>query len=204
VIGPVADPSSTARATERDTGLREPLRIDFDWELSEQGAPLSGVGVARVEPPYRARLDLFLENREPILSAALVEDDLRLPYGAREDILPPPDLLWSALGVFRPVSGADLIAGEALEDGAERLRYRQADGTELHYEVVAGALRRVDLVDDGSVLQWVRLERSEGARYPDEAVYRNLVDFRELKITRTALTPSDPFDPDIWDPRGWP
>lgn len=201
VIGPVLDAAATATALERRTELREPLRIDFDWALNEQGRRLRGVGVARIEPPYRARLDLFLDNREGILSAAVVDDELRLQAGAPDDILPPIDLLWAALGVFRPVYGASLEGGDRLEGSAERLRYRQSDGHELHYELSDGRLSAVELLEGDALLQWVRLERSTGARFPERATYRNLQEFRELKIERTALAPAGPFDPRIWDPR---
>ena len=50
--------------------------------------------MARIEPPSKARLDLFLDNGEGVLSAALVDDELRLPHGAPEDILPPVELMW--------------------------------------------------------------------------------------------------------------
>ena len=201
VIGPMPDAGAEARALERSTRLVEPVRIRFRWELNESGSRLDGIGVARVEPPYRARLDLFLDNFESVVSAALVDDELRLPYGSREDVLPPVDLMWGTLGVFRPLGGAELSGGDHLEGEAERLRYQQADGTELHYEVVAGALEAVELVEDGHVVQWVRVERAADGRYPAEATYRNLADFRELKITRDSLQRVESFDPEIWDPR---
>lgn len=201
VIGPVANASTSASGLERGTRLEEPIRIDFTWELNEAGSRLKGRGVARAEPPYRARLDLFLDDGESVISAALVGDELRLPYGSREDILPPVDLMWGTLGVFRPVPDARLMAGERLEDGAERLRYRQMDGSELHYETAGGALRSVELLDGTTLVQWVRVAGAGSTRYPEVATYRNLTAFRELKITRTALRAAEAFDPDIWDPR---
>ena len=201
VIGPVPDASGAARALEGATGLDRPVRIEFTWELNESGSRLRGIGVARVEPPYRARLDLFLDNREGVLTAALVDEDLRLPAGTRDDILPPVDLMWGTLGVFRPMDDAELVAGERLEGGAERLRYTQPDGTELHYETAEGTLRAVELVERGSVIQFVRVSGTGSTGYPDEATYRNIDAFRELRIRRTATLPSDPFDPQIWDPR---
>lgn len=201
VIGPVADASTSASGLERGTQLEEPIRIDFRWELNEAGSRLNGRGVARAEPPYRARLDLFLDDGESVISAALVDDELRLPYGSRDDVLPPVDLIWGTLGVFRPVPGARLVAGERLEDGAERLRYRQIDGTELHYETSGGSLRSVEMREGNTLVQWIRVESEGSSRYPEEATYRNLTAFRELKITRTAYRAAQPFDPEIWDPR---
>lgn len=199
VVGPIQGPEQVAESLERSTRLTEPTRIDFTWRLNEAGDRLSGVGVARVEPPYMARLDLFLDNGESVLSAALVGDDLRLPPGGRRDVLPPTDLMWATLGVFRPVHGTRLLAGDRLEDGAQRLRYAYDDGAELHFEVVDDSLRALEVVDGGSVVEWVRLVSTDG-RYPRSATYRNVADFRELEITRTEVRGAEPFDPEIWNP----
>jgi len=201
VIGPIGNAAGSARGLRRSTELVEPIRIDFSWQLNEAGSRLSGVGVARVEPPYRARLDLFLENHESLLSVALVDDDLRLSYGARDDILPPVDLMWATLGVFRPLGDAVLVGGDRLEGDAQRIRYRHPDGTELHYEVAGGTLRLVELLEGDAVVQWVRVAGFADGRYPREATYRNLLAYRELKITRKELRRVESFDPTIWDPR---
>lgn len=202
VVGPIQGAERVAESLERSTRLAEPTRIDFTWRLNEAGDRLSGLGVARIEPPYRARLDLFLENGESVISAALVDDDLRLPPRAPDDVLPPTDLMWATLGVFRPVAGTELLGGERLEEGARRLRYAYDDGAELHFEVVDDSLRALEVVHGGSVVEWVRLEPSEDGRYPRTATYRNVVDFRELEITRTEVRSAEPFAPSIWDPRG--
>lgn len=201
VVGPLGDASGTARALQEGTQLETPVRIDFRWELNEAGSRVQGDGVARVEPPYRARLDLFLDNGEGVISAAIVEDDLRLPSGAPDDILPPVDLMWGTLGVFRPMGGLRLVAGDRLEEQGERLRYRYEDGKELHYDVVGGSLRSLELLEGEAVVEWVRLTADDLTRYPASATYRNLLEFRELKITRTSIVSADAFDPEIWDPR---
>lgn len=206
VVAPMPDAASAARGLERSTVLVEPLQIRFAWHLNESGARMDGVGVARVEPPYRARLDLFLENGETVLSAALVDGELRLPAGARDDILPPVDLMWGALGVFRPAPRAELVGGDRLEGDAQRLRYRRPGGAELLYEVADGTLRAVEVLRGDDVVEWVRVSGAgEGEeRYPTEATYRNLADYRELRLTRQELRSVEPFDPAIFDPRGRP
>ena len=200
VIGPAGDPETTAQQLSDETGLEDPLRIVFDWELNDQGQRVEGRGVARVEPPYRARLDLFLDNGETVISAALVDGDLRLPPGSPDDILPPPDLMWGALGVFRPVGDARLMGADRLEGEAIRLRYRHDDGREVHYRVMDGALRVLELVEGGDVVQRVDVAPERVERYPIEAIYRNLAEFRELKLVRQSLSVVDAFDPEIWDP----
>ena len=200
VIGPVGDPESAAAQLREDTGLEEPLRIVFDWELNDAGQRVEGQGVARVEPPYRARLDLFLDNGESVISAALVDGDLRLPPGSPDDILPPPDLMWGALGVFRPLGDAELVGADRLEGEGIRLRYRHEDGREVHYRILDGALTRLELVEGGRVVQRVDVAPERVERYPVEATYRNLSEFRELKLVRQSIAVVDAFDPEIWDP----
>ena len=201
VVGPVDSPPALADAVAEETRLTGPTRIDFTWRLNEAGSRLSGVGVARVEPPYRARLDLFLDSGETVAGAALVDDDLRLPPTTREDVLPPVDLMWGTLGVFRPVEGAELLGGERLADGSARLRYVYPGGEEVRFHLADDRLTALEVVEDGSVVEWVRLERSDDGRFPRSVTYRNLVDFRELEIRRTEVRAADPFDPEIWDPR---
>lgn len=202
VIGPLPDAQATATSLAGSTRLPEPVRIDFSWRLNEAGSRVSGVGVARIEPPYRARLDLFLDNGETVIAAALVDDELRLPPGAPDDVLPPVELMWATLGVFRPMDRASLLGGDRLEEGAERLRYRYADDMSLRYEVMASELRALEFLEGESVVQWVRLTSDGDSRYPESATYRNLIDFRELEITRDSVAVVDPFDGSIWDPRG--
>lgn len=201
VIGPLPEAATSAGALERGTALDQPTRIDFTWRLNEAGSRVAGVGVARVEPPYRARLDLFLDNGETVVAAALVDDELRLPPGAPDDVLPPVELMWATLGVFRPMDRATMEGGDRLEGEAARLRYRLADGEALHWEVASGEVRALELLEGGSVVQWVRLTRDGSEAYPASATYRNLIDFRELEITRDSVQASTPFDPAIWDPR---
>lgn len=201
VIAPIPDAEGAARALQDDTDLTEPLQIVFSWQLNDGGQRVRGRGVARVEPPYRARLDLFLDNGETVISAALVDQELRLPPGAPEDILPPPDLMWGALGVFRPQEGTRLVSGDRLEGQGVRLTYAYDGGTRLQYEAVDGVLRSLELLDGSYVVQRVDVSAEREDGYPTEATYRNLADFRELKLERESLQKHDPFEPSIWDPR---
>lgn len=195
----MGDAGGAAADLERETRLDAPTQITFAWTLNEARQRHRGRGVARVEPPYRARLDLFTTDLELVLSAALVDGELRLPPESRDDILPPTDLMWGALGVVRP-HGVRLIGGDELEGSAMRLRYAYEDGTELQYEVVAGLLSSLELLDDGHVVQRVELSNEPGSRYPVQAKYRNLTAFRELTIVRESLERVDAFDAAVWDP----
>ena len=198
VVGPLPGPAARADVFLGGTRLEGPTRIDFEWQLNEQGSRVGGHGVARIEPPYRVRLDLF-HNLETVIAAALVDDDLRLPPGAPDDVLPPVELMWATIGVFRPISGTELIGGDRLEDSAERLRYRMRTGDELHFQLFGDALQRAERLESETVVEWVRLEADEDSRYPIEATYRNLIDYRELTIRRTGVSPASSFDPEIWE-----
>lgn len=202
VIGPVTDAQGAARDLERDTRLEEPLQITFSWRLNEARQRHQGRGVARIEPPYRARLDLFTHDLETVVSAVLLDGELSLPPGSRDDILPPTDLMWGTLGIVRP-HDVRLLGGDRLEGDAMRLRYAYEDGTELHYQMVAGLLSSMQLLEGGHVVQRVELEGEPGSRYPVEATYRNLTAFRELTIVRESLEQVEPFSADTWEPAGW-
>lgn len=194
------DGEQVALALEDQTSLQEPIRVVFAWQLNEAGVRVKGRGVARIEPPYRARLDLFLGNGETVIRAALVDGDLRLPPGAPEGILPPADLMWAVLGVFRPQFGIELLGAERLAVGEVRLRYRYADARELYFGVEAGRIRTVEVLRDGHTTERVELGLEDGDRYPAEATYRNLTAFRELKLTRESMERVESYPPDIWDP----
>ena len=97
-------------------------------------------------------------------------------------------------------AGGQTDGGDLLEGDGVRLRYAYEDGSELHYEVAEGLLSGLELLEEGRVVQWVDVTMAAGARYPLEARYRNLTEFRELTIVRESLEEVDRFDPDIWDP----
>ena len=174
-------------------------RVNFTWNIREPNLRIGGMGVARLEPPDRARLDLFLGNGQSVLAVALVDDDLRAPMGTPLQVVPSPPLLWASLGVFRPGEGATLLGAEHREDGI-RLRYRLRDGTELQYQLRDGSLIGVELLQDGSVVHQVSLDRKEERELPGEATYRNLASFRELKVTVESVESVLSHPADIWSP----
>jgi hypothetical protein len=198
VVGPPLDPGPVADHLEQATTIREPIRVVFTWHLNEAGMRVSGRGVARVEPPYRARLDLFLGNGETIVRAALVDGDLRLPPGAPENILPPADLMWGVLGVFRRHEGITLNGAGRMEGDDVQLRYGYDDGSELHYRLSEGRIARMELLEEGHVVKRVELDLEGGERYPLEATYRDMRAFRELRMERESLQAVEPFPSDIW------
>ncbi len=174
-------------------------RVIFDWSIREPNLRIGGSGVARLEPPDRARLDLFLENGQSVLAVALVDDDLRAPMGTPLQVVPSPPLLWASLGVFRPGAGVTLLGAEQRGE-ALRLRYRLDDGDELMYQIRDGRLTGVELVHEGNALHQVSLDRPAEWELPREATYRNLASFRELKVTVESVENVTSYPADIWSP----
>ena len=197
---PAVDAERVALGLEVATRPERPTRILFSWSLNDRDARFQGRGVARVEPPFKARLDLFSGSGETIARAALVNDDLRLPEGTPDGIIPPAELLWGTLGVFRPGSETSLLGAESLGEGRVRLRYQREDGLVVRYTVGGGGVEEVERIRQGQTVERVMLEKEAIDRYPTEATYRNVGAFRELRMSRDSAVPVEPYPADIWLP----
>ena len=191
------DPAVEARA-QQVTQLGSRLRVVFEWTLQDGDARFSGEGVTRLEPPYKARLDLFGPRGEGYLSAALVDFDLRLPAGAPADVLPPPALLWSVLGVFRAPPNAQLV-GASGDSAASELRYRAGDQT-WSFSLAGNRLQRVEWQGPNQGRQTVEVRGYGERNMPSRVVYRDWRAFRELTLTLTRVYDADPFPPETWTP----
>lgn len=178
---------------------RQPSRLLFSWRVQEPDFRGSGSGVARLEPPHRARLDLFLDNGETAGIAALVENELRIPSSVPPDLIPVPPLLWAVFGVFRPGSAAEYLDG-SISEGTLEASYRLPSGERVRFSVSGGAVREAVVVRRGSVVERVELSKERDGSYPKEVTYRNLPEFRELKLELESFEYVDPFPPDIWNP----
>lgn len=197
--GPAIDAREVSLLREQSTQLDAPVRAVFDWRINEGGARFSGQGVARFEPPYRARLDLFLGNGELVVQAALVDDELRLPPGAPEGLVPPAPLLWAALGVFRPGRLSTLLGGEAVDTSAVRLRYRIPQGGEAHFVLDSEQVMEAELLRGGRVEETMEIGPAQDLDVPGRAVYRNLPAFRELHVEVETVDVVESFPPEIWE-----
>ncbi|MEZ4414581.1 MAG: hypothetical protein R3E10_02395 [Gemmatimonadota bacterium] len=194
---PSIDAREVAVLQEQATRLERPTRVVFTWEANESGARFSGRGVSRFEPPYRARLDLFLGNGELAVQAALVDDELRLPPGAPEGLIPPAPLLWASLGVFRPGQLPRLAGGEALDSQTVRLRYDVPGARELAFRFEAGHLASAEIQRQGRTEERLEVTR-EGEGLPRSATYRNIAAFRELHVEVESIEYVESFPPEIW------
>lgn len=199
--GPPIQADQVASTAQYLTRPEASTRLLFEWSLSEPGLRSRGRGVARVEPPYRARLDLFTPQGEAVAVAAMEGEEVRLPPGT-PTVLPPPTFLWAALGVFRPDDGAALLGGEEAGPGQVVLRYRLPGGEDLHFRMERRVIHEVELLRGGRVVERMtrEIDLAQEANGAGEAVYRDLVAVRELRVRLESREEVEPFPPDIWRP----
>lgn len=194
------DLGAVAEATLARTMPETPVQITFDFRLREADLRFSGRGVARVQPPYRVRIDLFTNGGEGLFMAALVGSDLRVPAGVPIELAPPPALLWAALGVFRPDAELRLLGGRGGGGEPLTLRYGGDAGEDLRFRLSDGLLTRAEIHQDGHLVEEVDLELDEASDQVVETVYRNLALFVELTFSLQSTHAVESFPPDIWDP----
>jgi hypothetical protein len=195
---PMVDPDRAVEQARAGNPFPTTSQVVFQWSIREPDFRAEGTGVARLQHPDRARLDLYMDNGEAVLMASLVEDQLRSRQGTALEVIPSPALLWASLGVFRPGAGATLLGAEAYEIDAFRLRYRLTNGDELRYELRAGRVTEAELRHDGDAIHQVVLTLDGTAELPAEANYRNLASFSELKVTVESVEMVDSHPSDIW------
>jgi hypothetical protein len=195
-IPTTVEPATAAAAIEATTPDR-PLHIVFDWQAIEGEARFTGQGVARVQPPFRARLDLFGPRGDTYLSAALVGGELRMPPGVAGVQMPPPALMWAVLGVVAPPEDA-ILAGTR-EAGARTELYYETDGGILRYVLEGGRLVSAQWDGRGRRLA-VDLRGQAAFGLPVRTTYRDAAAATELMLNLESVDEVDPHPPEIWTP----
>jgi len=198
--GPVMPPGDARQELEQVAAvnrLERPTQLFFDWSAREPDFRGSGQGVARLEPPDRARLDLFLDNGEQVAEAVLIGDDLHIPPWVEVGMIPPPPLLWASLGVFRPGPEAELLEVRGLSQLS--VDYRLPEGLGLRFHVEGRRVVGASVLEDDDVVRTLAVaEADAGSRFPSEATYRDLPDFRQLEVALSSVEYVEAFPPDIW------
>jgi hypothetical protein len=197
---PQGDGPRVAAGALDATRPEAPTRLRFDFRVKEADLRFNGRGLARIEPPYRVRLDLFTGGGETLFQAALVEGTLRVPAWAPRELAPPPALLWASLGIFRPDPDLRLLGGRQDEAGEVTLRYGGEDALELRFMLTDGRLTRAELHREGHLTEEVDLSLDEESGTVVETVYRNLSLFLELTFSLESSEHVASFSPDIWYP----
>ncbi|MDQ2890486.1 MAG: hypothetical protein M3R65_08030 [Gemmatimonadota bacterium] len=166
-----------------------PEQIKFRWELNQGSTVARGDGVARLGPPDRARVDLFLGGGFGGAAAAiLIGDSLIVPPGARGlDLVPPAPLLWAALGRLSLPAVSDtviLVSGDTLRASLGR-------PAQWRVTAIAGQLTRVERVADNRIVESVE-------RRPGKYVRYELSGQRSLVLDIQTQQPVAAFDESIW------
>ena len=161
----------------------------FDWKYEDPDIHASGDGALRAAFPDSARLDLFVGGGMGAAAAILIGDQLRAPGpDALRRMIPPPPLLWAALGRLAVPPAADTTARL---DG-DTLRADIGRGNVWRVTIAGGTLRRLERIDDGRIVQSVVRADDRHVRYFDAAARRSL----ELVIT--SVDSNADIDASIW------
>jgi hypothetical protein len=165
-------------------------RIVFSWELDDGTLRYRGEGVARVSAPDSARLDFFLDGGMGGGTAYLIGREVQAPGGDFvRRLLPPPPLLWAALGRLAVPPAADTVAR------AEGSTLRVDIGHDPTFRVTfeGDQLRRVERIEGGRRQEWVATASDSTVDYRHEAAGRRL----HLKINKSERV--EGFDASIWE-----
>ena len=165
-----------------------PTKLVFDWELDDPDFAARGDGVARIVGPDSVRLDFFVAGGLGNGVAVLIGNELRAPgpdFVRR--LVPPPPLLWAALGRLAIPPERDTVArvdGELL---------RADIGAPVRWRVTfrGDSLVRLERVDGDRILEWVE-------RTGNRLRYRHETSKRQLTLTIARTESSPPFDASIW------
>jgi hypothetical protein len=188
------DPESEVRL-EAATQPTHRLEVLFDWSVQDREARMSGRGVLRLDRGERGRVDLFGVRGETLAAAIVEGETMRVVPTVAASLLPPPALLWSALGVFRRPADAPLTATRASDDGV-LLEYSR-DGARWLFRFEQDVLRSTEWTA-GSGRRTVVLTGSAGFGLPQQAVFRDWAEFRELNLSVTDVQEKTVFDADTW------
>jgi hypothetical protein len=172
------------------TMLRGHHRIVFDWQLDDQEISGKGEGVARIASPDSARLDFFLGGGfGGGGSALLIGDTVQIPGPSLvRKLVPPPTLLWAALGRVALPNLADTVI--RIDGSTLRADIGQPVAWRLTFQ--GDTLTRAERVDGGRVREWV--ERTDATHVQ----YRDVGGRRSLRLTITRMDEVADFDASTW------
>jgi hypothetical protein len=164
-------------------------KVVFDWDLDDTDIKARGDGVARTSHPDSARLDFFVAGGMGSGAAVLIGSELRAPGPElMRRVVPPPALLWAALGKLAIPAERDTVA--RVDGGLLR-----ADiGRPVRWRVSfrGDTLVRLERVDGDRVIEWV--DRTS----PSRVRYRHETARRQLTLSIASMEKASPFDASIW------
>jgi hypothetical protein len=181
------------------TGLpAEPQLYRFEWTYDDDTFDVKGEGVVRTGPPDRARLDLFIANGYGNGMAILDGDSLFVPgIDLIRRFLPPPPLLWAALGRVALPAGRDTVVRLDGDTLRADLSGTAADRRTWRVHFVGARLVRIERIENARVVEWAeRVPLADGTlrlRYVHASGRRSLA----LAVSE-VLTIEEGFDDAIW------
>lgn len=175
-----------------------PQLIRFSWTYADETFDVKGDGVVRSGPPDRARLDLFIANGYGNGMAILEGDSLFVPgIDLIRRFLPPPPLLWAALGRLALPAGRDTLVRQDGDTLRADISGTETDKRTWRVHFADTALTRIERIEDGRVVEWAeRVPQENGQlrlRYVHASGRRSL----QLSVSET-LNIHEGFDDAIW------
>ncbi len=165
-------------------------KIVFHWDYQENSLAVNGEGAIRVAYPDSARVDLFLNGGISAGHAVLVGDMLISPNKEQiEKVLPPPSMMWAALGRLAIPALPDTVLtvdGEVLYADIGR-------PTAWRVTIKGSRLMQLARLSGGRIAE--RVTRDDGGRLLYEVPGRRKL---WIGITRDEEVPA--FDASIWGP----
>ena len=180
-----------------------PALWKFTWTYKDETFEAKGDGVLRIAPPERARLDFFLSNGMAGGYAVMLGDSLFVPGPDMvRRFLPPPPLLWAALGQLALPPTPDTIAridGDTLRVDLGTLRgadASKADGRAWRLLFGGTVLARAERIEDGHVIEWMSRRRAPGGGWDIQYVHERARRRLAISVTDTIIV--EGFDDAIW------
>ncbi len=172
--------------------------LRFDWTYADETFDVKGEGVVRSGPPDRARLDLFIANGYGNGMAILQGDSLFVPgIDLIRRFLPPPPLLWAALGRLALPAGRDTVSRLDGDTLRADISGTETDKRTWRVHFAAARLARIERIEAGRVVEWAeRVPTSDSTlrlRYVHTTGRRSL----QLSVTEILNIPEG-FDDAIW------
>ena len=188
----------TTSAIPRSGLAAVPELYRFDWQYADETFDVRGDGVVRTGPPDRARLDLFIANGYGNGMAILDGDSLFTPgIDLIRRFLPPPPLLWAALGRVALPAGRDTVVrldGDTLRadiSGTDR------DARRWRVHFAGSRLARIERIEGARVVEWA--ERVPGEAGTLRLRYVHTTGRRSLSLAVQDVIPvPEGFDDIIW------